>query len=84
MGIGWRFRRRLRSLYTELYLTHIDEEGNASPAILVENATASNRAVNIPEFVNVARGGLERIDTPATDFYRMFDVGGAAFGQKAV
>jgi Flp pilus assembly protein TadD len=67
------FSSKSPSLYTELYLTHIDAEGNASPAILVENATASNRAVNIPEFVNVARGGLERIDTPATDFYRMFD-----------
>jgi Flp pilus assembly protein TadD len=67
------FSSKSPSLYTELYLTHIDAEGNASPAILVENATASNRAVNIPEFVNVAEGGLERIDTPATDFYRMFD-----------
>jgi len=67
------FSSKSPSLYTELYLTHIDAEGNASPAILVENATASNRAVNIPEFVNVAQGGLERIDTPATDFYRMFD-----------
>jgi Flp pilus assembly protein TadD len=67
------FSSKTPYLYTELYLTHIDAEGNASPAILVENATASNRAVNIPEFVNVARGGLERIDTPATDFYRMFD-----------
>jgi tetratricopeptide (TPR) repeat protein len=67
------FSSKSPSYYTELYLTHIDENGNASPAILVENATASNRAVNIPEFVNVAKGGLERIDTPATDFYRMFD-----------
>ncbi len=67
------FSSKSPSLYTELYLTHIDAEGNASPAILVENATASNRAVNIPEFVNIAKGGLERIDTPATDFYRMFD-----------
>ena len=61
------------SLYTELYLTHIDAEGNASPAILVENATAANRAVNIPEFVNVKPGGFERIDHPATDFYQQFD-----------
>ena len=67
------FSSKSPSLYTELYLTHIDADGNASPAILVENATASNRAVNIPEFVNIAQGGLERIDTPATDFYRMFD-----------
>ena len=37
------------------YLTHIDENGNDSPAILIENTTAANRAVNIPEFVIGAR-----------------------------
>jgi tetratricopeptide (TPR) repeat protein len=67
------FSSKSPSLYTELYLTHIDDDGNASPAILVENATAANRAVNIPEFVNVRRGGFERIDHPATDFYQLFD-----------
>jgi tetratricopeptide (TPR) repeat protein len=67
------FSSKTPSLYTELYLTHIDEKGNASPAILIENATASNRAVNIPEFVNVKPGGFERIDHPATDFYQLFD-----------
>jgi tetratricopeptide (TPR) repeat protein len=67
------FSSKSPSLYTELYLTHIDDEGNASPAILVENATAANRAVNIPEFVNVRPGGFERIDHPATDFYQLFD-----------
>ncbi|HTW49555.1 MAG TPA: tetratricopeptide repeat protein [Acidobacteriaceae bacterium] len=67
------FSSKSPSLYTEMYLTHIDDEGNASAAILVENATASNRAVNIPEFVNVKPGGFERIDHPATDFYQLFD-----------
>ena len=67
------FSSKSPSLYTELYLTHIDDAGSASPAILVENATASNRAVNIPEFVNVKPGGFERIDHPATDFYQLFD-----------
>jgi tetratricopeptide (TPR) repeat protein len=67
------FSSKSPSLYTELYLTHIDDEGNASPAILVENATAANRAVNIPEFVNVKPGGFDRIDHPATDFYQLFD-----------
>jgi tetratricopeptide (TPR) repeat protein len=61
------------SLYTELYLTHIDKNGNASPAIQIEDATASNRAVNIPQFINVPRGGLEHILHPATDFYKQFD-----------
>jgi tetratricopeptide (TPR) repeat protein len=56
-----------------MFLTHIDEEGNDSPAILIENATAANRAVNLPEFVNVAPNNLVKIDVPAADFYRLFD-----------
>ena len=67
------FSSKWPSYYTHMYLTHIDENGNDSPAILVENATAANRAVNIPEFVNIPPGGLERIDAPATDFYKLFD-----------
>jgi hypothetical protein len=41
-------------------LTHIDGNGNDTPAIMVDNTTAANRAVNIPEFVNVAQGGWKR------------------------
>jgi hypothetical protein len=55
-------------------LTHIDAEGNDTPVIIVENTTAANQAVNIPEFVNIAQGGLEKIDPQATEFYRLFDV----------
>jgi Flp pilus assembly protein TadD len=68
------FSSKSPSLYTRLYLTHLDAQGNASPPVVVENAAASNRAVNIPEFVNLGPEGLERIDTPAVDFYREFDV----------
>lgn len=68
------FSSKGRSLYTEMFLTHIDENGQDSPAIRIENATAANRAVNIPEFVNIPPGGMEKIDTPATEFYRLFDL----------
>ncbi|HTQ56685.1 MAG TPA: tetratricopeptide repeat protein [Bryobacteraceae bacterium] len=68
------FSSKGRSLYTQLYLTHIDPDGTDSPAIRIENATAANRAVNIPEFANIPPGGLEKIETPAIEFYRMFDV----------
>ena len=68
------FSSKARSPYTQMYLTHLDENGNDSPAILIENATAANRAVNIPEFVNIAPDGMAHIDTPATEFYRLFDV----------
>ena len=68
------FSSKARSLYTQMYLTHMDEHGNASPAILIENATAANRAVNIPEFVNIQADGMARIEAPATNFYKLFDV----------
>ncbi|MGB9458584.1 MAG: tetratricopeptide repeat protein [Bryobacteraceae bacterium] len=68
------FSSKGRSLYTQLYLTHIDENGNDSPAILIDDTTAANRAANIPEFLNISKGGLERIDAPATEFYRLFNV----------
>jgi tetratricopeptide (TPR) repeat protein len=71
------FSSKSRTPYTQMFLTHIDAEGHDSPAILIENSTAANRAVNIPEFVNTAPGGIERIDVPAADFYRQFDVAAA-------
>ncbi len=67
------FSSKSRSPYTQMFLTHIDEQGNDTPAILVENNTAANRAVNIPEFVNIPTDGLQHIDTPVTEYYRLID-----------
>jgi len=67
------FSSKRRSPYTQMYLTHIDEEGNDSPAILIENSTAANRAVNLPEFVNIPQDGMVKISTPAVDMYTKFD-----------
>ena len=41
---------------------------------MVEHSTATNRAVNIPEFVNIPPDGLMTVDSPATEFYRLFDL----------
>jgi tetratricopeptide (TPR) repeat protein len=68
------FSSKSRSPYTQMFLTHVDENGNDSPAILIENSTAANRAVNIPEFVNTALPGIDHIATPAVDFYKQYDV----------
>jgi tetratricopeptide (TPR) repeat protein len=67
------FSSKSRSPYTQMFLTHIDEDGNDSPAILIENSTAANRAVNIPEFVNIPPDTPMTIEVPAADFYRQFD-----------
>lgn len=68
------FSSKSRSPYTQMFLTHIDESGNDSPAILIENSTAANRAVNIPEFVNIPPDGMLSIDTPAAEFAKHMDL----------
>jgi tetratricopeptide (TPR) repeat protein len=68
------FSSKSLSPYTQMFLTHIDENGNDSPGIRIENSTAANRAVNLPEFVNMDPRGIEHIDTPAVDFYAQFDL----------
>ena len=70
------FSSKSRSPYTQMFLTHIDADGNSSPAILVDNATAANRAVNIPEFVNIPPDGMLKIDVPAAESYRLVDLAG--------
>ena len=68
------FSSKSRSPYTQMYLTHLDEDGNDSPGILIEHATAANRAVNIPEFVNIPPRGIAKIDVPAVEYYRLLDL----------
>ncbi len=74
------FSSKSRSPYTQMYLTHIDENGNDSPPILVDNATAANRAVNLPEFFNAGSDGIRSIGGPAIEFFRLFDA--AAYLQR--
>jgi Flp pilus assembly protein TadD len=65
------FSSKAFSPYTRLMLTHIDANGNDTPPVMVENVTAFNRAVNIPEFVNIAPDGIQQIEPQAMDFYRV-------------
>jgi len=74
------FSSKARSPYTQLYLTHIDANGNDSPAILLDNTTAANRAANIPEFVNIPPDGLQRIGGPVMDYYKLVNT--AAYLQR--
>jgi WD40-like Beta Propeller Repeat len=67
------FSSKARSPYTQMYLTHIDANGNDSPAILIDNTTAANRAVNIPEFANIAGDGIEDIQVHVADSLNVAD-----------
>jgi tetratricopeptide (TPR) repeat protein len=50
------FSSKVNGPYTQLFLTHIDENGNDSPPILLENFIIDKKAANIPEFVNMPPG----------------------------
>ena len=62
------FSSKSFSPYTQMFLTHIDEDGSATPPVLVPNSTAANRAVNLPEFVNRPAATFRTIDTPAVAY----------------
>ena len=64
------FSSKVNRPFTQLFLTHIDENGIDTPPILVPNSTAANRAVNLPELVNLEPGELQEISTPAIDYRR--------------
>jgi len=72
------FSSKVNTPYTQLFLTHIDDDGNDSPAILIERTQAQNRAANIPEFVNTPYDGFGEISVPAVahreHFYRANDL----------
>jgi tricorn protease-like protein len=55
------FASKVYSDYTQLLLTHIDENGCSTPAVLLEHLTAKNRAANIPEFVNAKPQAIVKI-----------------------
>jgi len=81
------FTSKINTAYTQLFLTHIDEEGCSSPPVLLEHFTAPDRAANIPEFVNADPAALKRIEEAFVDdlsfmragdaFQRADDVAGA-------
>ncbi|MGE5125328.1 MAG: tetratricopeptide repeat protein [Betaproteobacteria bacterium] len=63
------FSSKVNTPYTQLFLTHLDSAGHSSPPILVPDSTAANRAANIPEFVNIAYDGLQKIEAPSVEQY---------------
>jgi len=55
------FSSKALSPYTQLFLTHIDQQGRSSPPVLLSQFTAADRAANIPEFVNLKPGAIRNI-----------------------
>ncbi len=55
------FSSKTLSDYTQLFLTHIDEQGRTAPPVVLAHFTAPDRAANIPEFVNAAPDAIQGI-----------------------
>ena len=61
------FSSKVRGPYTQLYLTHIDENGNDSPPVFLENMAFETRAANIPEFFDNTAFNLSCITDDFSD-----------------
>ncbi|MFH1748454.1 MAG: tetratricopeptide repeat protein [Planctomycetota bacterium] len=55
------FSSKANTPYTQLFLTHIDEQGRSSPAVLLSQFTSEDRAANIPEFVAAGADAIKSI-----------------------
>ena len=55
------FSSKARGPYTQLWLTHLDENGNDTPPVLLEHLMTEERAANIPEFLNIEPGSVEQL-----------------------
>jgi len=73
------FSSKAYSDYTQLFLTHIDEQGNSSPAVLLERFTAPDRAANIPEFVNASPTAIKKIREDFLNDYSFVRAGNEFF-----
>ncbi len=56
------FSSKINGPYTQLWLTHIDVNGESTPPVVLQQFTAPDRAANIPEFVNNKPGAIKKIE----------------------
>ncbi len=69
------FSSKAWSDYTQLCLTHIDEQGESSPPVLLDQLTSAGWAANIPEFVNARPDGIAKIDEQFLNDYSFVRAG---------
>ncbi|MFC1512143.1 tetratricopeptide repeat protein [Candidatus Latescibacterota bacterium] len=73
------FTSKIFTPYTQLFLTHIDENGNDTPPVLLSGFTPPDRAANIPEFVNIPPDGMQKIQEEFVDYYSYANKGGQLY-----
>jgi tetratricopeptide (TPR) repeat protein len=69
------FSSKANTAYTQLFLTHIDEDGESTPPVVLERFTGSDRAANIPEFVPLQADAIANIKEQFLDAYSFLRAG---------
>jgi tetratricopeptide (TPR) repeat protein len=69
------FSSKANTPYTQLFLTHIDEEGNSTPPVVLDRFTGIDRAANIPEFVPLPADSITKIQEQFLDAYSFLRAG---------
>jgi tetratricopeptide (TPR) repeat protein len=69
------FSSKANTAYTQLFLTHIDADGQSTPPVLLERFTAADRAANIPEFVRLPAEAIAQIKEQFLDAYSFLRAG---------
>lgn len=55
------FSSKVNTIFTEIFVTHIDENGDDSPPVLLSRFSDSQYAANVPEFVNISADAIDSI-----------------------
>ena len=69
------FSSKANTPYTQLFLTHIDDAGNSSPPIVLDQFTSDDRAANIPEFVPLKATSIAAIEESFLDAFSFLRAG---------
>ncbi len=69
------FSSKANTPYTQLFLTHIDEEGNSTPPVVLDRFTGEYGAANIPEFVPLPADAIAEIKERFLDAYSFLRAG---------
>ena len=69
------FSSKANTAYTQLFLTHIDADGESTPPVVLERFTGDDRAANIPEFVPLPADAIAKIKEQFLDAYSFLRAG---------
>ncbi|MGH7292564.1 MAG: hypothetical protein ACREJT_15200, partial [Myxococcota bacterium] len=69
------FSSKANTPYTQLFLTHIDDDGDSTPPVVLERFTGHDRAANIPEFVPLPATAIAKIEERFLDAYSFLRAG---------